>query len=214
MLTDEGLMLSRDQLIEYYEWWAGLRESGAVSSAEISVSADANQNSPIINRQVAMLPVASGSIGQFLSNSPDELTFVPFPTGQNPNDEVNAGVSLSVSADSDHIEQAVDFADFIINDVDAGMIIGTQTGIPTNSERRAALLASDLDPGSEMGFAHFQYLAENRELVVRSGSHPAEGEFDTRRFAEEQRLAFGRASVEETVDAVLAIARDLGIATR
>ena len=213
MLTAEGIMPSRDQLIEYYSWWKELRDSGAVSSAAVSVAADANQNSPIVLGQVAMLPIGGGSIGQFLSNSPDELVFIPFPKGEYPCDEVNAGVSLAVSADTDYPDIAIDFADFMINDVEAGLILGTSMGIPTNSERRAALLATDLDEGSKMGFAHFQYLTESRELVERSSSNSSEGEFDTRRFAEEQRLAFGRATVEETVDAILKIAQDLDIPT-
>lgn len=214
LLTADGIELSRDELIDYYSWWKKLRDSGAVSSAAVSVAADANQNSPIVLGQVAMLPIAGGSIGQFLSNTPDTMAFVPFPQGEYPCDEVNAGVSLSVSAASKNIDAAIDFADYMINDVESGMILGTSMGIPTNSERRAALLASQLDEGSKMGFAHFQYLSESRELMERTSSNPAEGEFDTRRFAEEQRLAFGKATVEQTVDAILKIARDLGIPTR
>lgn len=209
--TPEGLGLTEEQLLEYYEWWAELRESGAASSAEVSVSADDNQNSPIINRGVGMLALSLGSYARFQSNTTDELVFVPFPQGEYNNNELAGGVIASMSADGDHQEQAADFLNFIINDVEAGMILGTEVGIPANAERRAALLEAGLDEAGEVVFTLNNWIVDNLGTVAFTGTHPRFSEFRDLYFAEEQRMAFGRASVDETVEAIIDIADQLDI---
>jgi multiple sugar transport system substrate-binding protein len=214
MITSEGLIPTRQQLIDYYQWWARLRASGAASSAEVSVSADANQNSPLVTGRVAMLASAAGTIGQFQSNTPDELVFWPFPQGRYPNNEVSSGIVLSVSAHTRHKEAAFRFANFWANDPDALALIGTQQGPPANSKAIEILLASDLDRISTMQFGLAQFIAQIREVRPMPLGHPAQTEFMNRVWAEEQRLAFGRATVEETVDTIRRIAQELNIPIR
>jgi multiple sugar transport system substrate-binding protein len=210
MMDGEGIVLSEEQLTEYYSWWTELREAGGASAAEVTVSADDNQNSPIVDRGVGMLALSLGSYARFQSNTQDNLVMVPFPQGEYPNNEIGAGVSASLSSATDHPEAAAQFLDFIINDVEAGMILGTEVGIPANAERRRALLEEGLDPAGEVVFNLNNWIVDNLETIPQADTHPDFNEFRDRYWAEEQRLAFGRASVEETVDAIIQIAEDMG----
>jgi hypothetical protein len=53
---------------------------------------------------------------------------------------------------------------------------------------------------------------DNLGTVSFTGTHEKLSEFRDLYWAEEQRMAFGRATVEETVDAIVDIANQLGIA--
>jgi multiple sugar transport system substrate-binding protein len=214
LITVDGLQLTRDQHIQYYQWWARLRASGASSSPEVSVAADANQNSPLVTGRVAMIASSSGTIGQFQSNTRDELVFLPLPVGQFPNDEASPGVVLSISADTPHKEAAFRFANFWANDPDALRIIGTEQGVPASSRAIEILLSGQLERVPAMQFSHVQYLNANRQQRPIPIGHPAQTEFMNRVWAEEQRLAFGRATIPETVDAIRRIATELGISVR
>lgn len=211
LTTPDGMGVTEEQLLEYYSWWSDLRESGAASSAEVSVSADDNQNSPIVTRQVGMLALATGSFARFQSNTPDQLVFVPFPQGRYNNNEIAAGVITSLSSASEHPQEAASFLDFIVNDVEAGLILGTEVGIPANAARREALLDAGLDEASKVVFTLNNWVVDNLGTAPFTGSHPRSGEFSDLKLAEEQRMAFGRATVEETVDAIIGIAEDLDI---
>lgn len=210
IMDEEGVPLTTDQLREYYSWWTDLRESGGASSAEITVGADANQNSPILDRQVGMIALALGSYARFESNTDDQLVLVPPPQGEYNNNELATGTMTAMSSTTEHPEAAARLIDFLINDVDAGLIMRTEVGIPSNAERRAALVEDGLDPSSAHVFNLHNWVVENLGTVPFTGLHPDFSEFRDRYWAEEQRLAFGRASVDETVDAIVEIAEDMG----
>jgi multiple sugar transport system substrate-binding protein len=212
LTNPEGLAVTEEQLGEFYSWWADLRERGAASSAEVSVSADDNQNSPIVTGKVGMLALSLGSYARFQSNTTDNLVFVPFPQGEYNNNELAAGVIASLSSASENQDEAAEFLDFIINDVEAGLILGTEVGIPANAERREALLEAGLDEAGKVVFTLNNWIVDNLGTVSFTGTHEKLSEFRDLYWAEEQRMAFGRATVEETVDAIVDIANQLGIA--
>ncbi|WP_062211421.1 ABC transporter substrate-binding protein [Streptomyces sp. NBRC 109706] len=77
----------------------------------------------------------------------DNLQLMPLPSG--PDGEKHAffkpTMQLSVGANSSHPEEAALLIDFLINDPEAGDIIGTELGIPASQERLDSL---QVEPGS------------------------------------------------------------------
>lgn len=209
---NEGLGPTREQLVEYYEWWGALRESGAATSAEVTVSADDNQNSPIVTGDAAMLPISVGSFARFQSNTEDELVFLPFPQGDYNNNEVGPGMLLSMSPHTEHPEIAAQFLDYMINDVEAGMVLKTELGIPSNAERRAALQEAGMNRNAEVVFSLHNWVVENLGTVKAVPTHPDYNELWTFRTTEEQRLAYDRAEIGTVVDSIIGKAEQLDMA--
>ena len=209
---DDGLGPTREQLVGYYEWWGSLRESGAASSAEVTVSADDNQNSPIVTGRVAMLPISIGSFARFQSNTEDELVFLPFPQGDYNNNEVGPGMLLSMSPHTEHPEMAAKFLNYMINDIEAGMVLKTELGIPSNAERRRALQEAGMDRNAEAVFSLHNWVVENLGTVKAVPTHPDYNELWTFRTTEEQRLAYDRADIDAVVDSIIGKAEQLDMA--
>ncbi len=208
---DGGVGPTEDQLVEYYRWWKELRESGAASSAEITVSADDNQNSPIVTKKVAMLPISIGSFSRFQGNIKDDLTLYPFPQGEYNNNEVGPGMLMSMSPHSEYPKMVAKFIDFMINDVEAGMILKTELGIPSNAERRKALQEEGLSEADEVLFSLHNWVVENLGTVKEIPTHSNYNEFWKFRTTEEQRLSYERATIEEIVENILDKAKNLDI---
>ncbi|GAB3665622.1 extracellular solute-binding protein [Zhihengliuella somnathii] len=97
-----------------------------------------------------------------------------------------ASMMLSASAGTDHPEEAQQFIDFFVNNVDAGMIGMTERGLPSNSEVREAVMAEldgvdkasaefvtevepelgDAEPVPPVGFSELQDILGRYELEV------------------------------------------------
>ncbi len=207
----DGLTQTAEQLRDTYRWWGALRDSGAATSAEISVQADDGANSPIVTRDAAMMSTALGSYSRFQANTPDDLKMIAPPDGRYPSDEIGAGISTQISSQSRHPQAAAALVSFLRNDLDAGLIFGTENGIPANRHFREALIEQGLDAGSQVQFDVHNWVVANREVVSFVGPHEAHSEFSSLQRAEEQALAFGRQSIERTVEKIIEHARNLGM---
>ena len=207
----DGLTLTADQMRLSYEWWGALRDSGAATPAAITVQADDGANSPLVTRDAAMLTISLGSYARFQANTPDNLVVHPVPVGEFPNDELAAGTNLQFSSASRHPEATARLYNFLRNDPRAGAIIGTEFGIPANSRFRDALIAEGLNEASEAQFEIHNWTVQNREVISFDPPHASYSEFRELKWAEEQALAFGRQSIEQTVRNVIQHARNLGL---
>jgi multiple sugar transport system substrate-binding protein len=209
-LENGRLGLNRDQLREMYAWWGELRESGAVTPASISVSADDQQNNPIVTGDSAMVAMSLGSFGRFQGNTEDTLVLRPFPQGEYKNNEIAPGVTMSISSATEHQELAVQFLNFMINDLEAGKILGTQVGIPANAERRQWLQESgDLGRIARLQFQTNNWVLDNLGSIPFITRPEDFTKFRDRRFSAEQALAFGETSMSETLDQIIQIAEDM-----
>ncbi len=211
-ITDpSGLALTEDQLRFTYEWWGQLRETGAVSPADITVQADDGANSPIVNREVAILGIAMGSYSRFQNNTPDNLVMVPTPAGEHTPFTVGVGMSRQLSAVTRHPDEAALLLDFQLNDPRAGARFGTEMGMPANAEFRDLLVEEGLDEDDLVVFEMHNWILDNREVVPGVIAHDRYNEFRDLVRAEQQAMAFGRQSIDQTVQAVIRHARDLGL---
>jgi multiple sugar transport system substrate-binding protein len=136
--------------------------------------------------QVTALSKASGK----------ELQLHRIP-GENakPGQWLQASQIYSINAKTKHPKESAKFVDFLVNNAEAGKIILTDRGIPSNTDVRDAILAS-LTPAQSVSVAYIDKLAPKAgpPLVIGpTGSTDTPGILDRLNV----ELLFGRKSPEQ-----------------
>ncbi|WP_277678103.1 ABC transporter substrate-binding protein [Gracilibacillus dipsosauri] len=140
-----------EDVVDWFQLWKGLRESGGAAIPEVQVSASQTpEQSLIVQRDVVIESIASNQLAAYAGATEDEFELYPYPyneeTGKN-------GVSLRPSQyfaaykETKHPEEAAKFMNFFVNHIEATEVLGNDRGAPVNSEVRENLMeqASDLD---------------------------------------------------------------------
>ncbi len=147
---NDVLTCTAEDVATYYQYWADLREAGAVAPPEISVTSVDNS---LVTRGIAVfVPVWSATFPQFQNETSDQLEMIIMPNGpvgERP-DSSRPGITLSVFKGSEHPEEAAAFIDFMANDEEVAKILKTSRGVlPTEIQREVVLneegLLSDID---------------------------------------------------------------------
>ncbi|AUS80517.1 carbohydrate ABC transporter substrate-binding protein [Actinoalloteichus sp. AHMU CJ021] len=212
LFTDDGQIgYDGEDLAEFWELAAEFRESGAATPPEISTGMDGSiATSPMgKNRSASEFGYDSGftSYEQTLGRP---MGLAPFPSsGDELGQYAKPSMLASVAANTDHPAEAALFVDFMINDVDAGLIQGTTRGMPVNAEVREAV-GGELE-GAEL--AVFTFEEEIADQLATAPPPPPPGEGAVKRDFQRVNddVAFGRLTVEEGVERFLTDAkRQLG----
>lgn len=96
--------------------------------------------------------VAEFTWDNFLANygsqlDTENLELMPPPSGPDGQKHMffKPSMQMSMGANTDHPEEAAELINFLVNDVEAGQIIGTEVGVPASQQRLEAL---EVEPGS------------------------------------------------------------------
>jgi multiple sugar transport system substrate-binding protein len=141
---DGGLGFTADDLTRWWEWCTGLREEGAVSSAEQTTQLDGSvENQPMGRHQaVSDMNWDAPSSGYEALIGADRLKLAPMPSGEDgtPGQYYKPSMFIGAAADTAHPEEAARFIDFFLNDPEAGRILGATRGMPVNTRIREDVL--------------------------------------------------------------------------
>lgn len=167
--NEEGTALGYedDQLyVDFMEMALDLLDSGAVWSAS---QRQENSNTgveqdPITRQEAAMATVYwSNQLGALENASGKILGMVPMPTAE---DQVTEGrflkpaMLLTISANTEHPEEAIKFLNFWLHDIEAGKVLGTDRGVPTDSKVKA-VLKENATPVDQAVFDYIDVAAAN-----------------------------------------------------
>lgn len=166
---DGGLDVDPAVLEEYWDYALGLRDSGAIPSAElISEVIQASPELTLMGQgRAAMHSAYTNQVGVFSDASGDELILLQFPgetTNERPGMTLLPSQYFSVSSQSDHPEAAAALIDFLLNQPAGASIMGTDRGLTSNPEIRE-VISGDLN--------EFQQL--EADFLTRVGANGAEG---------------------------------------
>lgn len=198
LYTEEGqLGFEQADLVEYFEMWDRMRESGAAPPAEISAEWDGTpENSNLANGFVAAefgyTSVQSGVAG--VAGVPVESRRLP-GNSETPGDYLRTSVYVSAYADSENPDAAAAFIDYMVNDEDAGEALGASRGVPPNQQIQEAIRPD----ASEDVLAELDYIAEVEDSVGPPPPLAPPGAFEvlsTLRRVYEQ-IAFGALTPQE-----------------
>ncbi|MDS2172738.1 ABC transporter substrate-binding protein [Nesterenkonia sp. CL21] len=160
LTTDEGeLGFEADDLAEYYDYWLDLLHAGAMPPAGVMAEnrgADPEQQL-IHTGRVALAPMWTSSLAGISESAGVDMELLRFPsrTGSAENNGLwyKSSMFLSASSQTEHPEEAQLFIDFMVNDVDAGLLGLTDRGLPANPAVREAVL--DAIDGQDLVSAEF-----------------------------------------------------------
>lgn len=147
LTTDDGeLGFEVADLTEYYEYWLDLMRAGGMPPAGVMAEnrgADPEQQL-IHTGRVALAPMWTSSLAGISESAGVDMELLRFPshTGSAEGNGLwyKSSMFLSVSSQTENPEEAQLFVDFMVNDVDAGLLGLTDRGLPANAEVRDAVL--------------------------------------------------------------------------
>jgi multiple sugar transport system substrate-binding protein len=145
--ADGGLGFTSDDLERYWSMIGDMRAGRGVTPAEVTTKMDGSvQNSGVVTRQAASEIGYDSSLTGYFSSYGPGLKAAPLPS-----DVAETGmaalppVSFAVSKRSEHREEAVKLLDFLLNDPEAGRLLGASRGVPPVAEIREQVCGDAVD---------------------------------------------------------------------
>jgi multiple sugar transport system substrate-binding protein len=146
LYTEDGkLGFEAADLERYWTMFGQLRATKGVTPPEVTTKQDGGlQNSGMVTRKAASEVGYDSSLTGYFSTYGQSLKTAPLPSdnASEPGMAALPPVSFAVSQRSKHKEAAVKLLDFLLNDPDAGKVLGAARGVPPNEDIRAQVCAS------------------------------------------------------------------------
>ncbi|GAA3725413.1 multiple sugar transport system substrate-binding protein [Spinactinospora alkalitolerans] len=205
---DGGLGFARDDLVDWWRYWADLRDAGATPPADVTVAAAGGD---VTESPVGKGTVAMSVYGTSITLPSDDWAYGPLPNeADNPGAYLMRSVAWAVNAETEHPDEAVELVDFLVNDLDAGAIQGMVRGVPPNQDI-AADVYKELDDKERQIADYVDYLGEQGNSRPAPAPDPA----GTRNIRSEmfdrhaQEVLFARSSPEQAAEAFMTEAEQL-----
>jgi multiple sugar transport system substrate-binding protein len=197
---DGGLAFSQDTLTAWYRITEELRDSGGQPSPteSVEIAAGGPEQSVLATNRGAMGMHWINQIGAISEAADRELEILRMP-GETENERTGMfykpGTYYTVSAGSEHPEEAARFVDFVLNSQEAADLVQMDLGLPSNLETRERVMA-DL---GETDRAVADFLIGLEESIVDGNPPPPIGAGEVvdinNRVA--QDMTFGELTAEE-----------------
>lgn len=205
IVTDEGeIAYSPEDSVPYFEMLQEMTESGEMAPAS-QASEDrsaAHEQTMVVSGEAAMYVEWDTVIMQLSGGQNENLEPLRFPstTGEASAAELfyKPAMFYSVSAGSDHPEEAQLFIDYLINNDEAGALTGIDRGLPGNETVREAILP-ELDEGADL-IVDFQEGIEEEVSAVPPAPPEGFGAVQDIIFRFEEEVIFERLSPEEAAE--------------
>jgi len=203
-----SLGFSRDDLVDWWAYWADLRAAQVTPPADVTVAAAGGD--------VTESPVAKNLVAMSIYGTSIQLPSDDWRYEAMPNEAGHPGVHLmranawAINANTEHPAEAVKLINFLVNDIEAGEILGMSRGVPPNAEIAEAIAPGLTDKEADI-VEYVKYLSEEGN----SGPSPAPDPDGTRNIRSEmfdrhaQTVLFDRATPDEAADAFIAEATSL-----
>ncbi|KAB8290333.1 ABC transporter substrate-binding protein [Bifidobacterium avesanii] len=180
LFKDGKVSISEGTLAEFlqmsYDWTHGSSPIAGSSDRWAEQMAGTQDQSDFAQGKQAMVFAQAAMItSNAKSAGTDNMSLVPIPSSDQSKKSAYLKPSQywSISAKSEHPAEAAMLIDYLINDEEAGKILGTERGIPGNNKIRAALAKSTT--GTDQKALEFQDVIEDKlgdapEITPNGGS--------------------------------------------
>ena len=141
------LGFSEADLTRWFQLWKDARDAKAAPPADIIHVANAGDVTKqlVVTGQAATSFMWSNQMPELAKNTKDTLGVVSYP-GDPKGQWARAALYFAGNAKTTHPAVVVDVMNFFINDPDAGKILGTERGLPANTDIRTSVQNSLTDP--------------------------------------------------------------------
>jgi len=208
--ADEQLGFDSDDLGEWWNYWAGLRKTGACCPADLVANyGNADSTNPFVSGSVAMTngwglsqiaPLVTDSLGEIIT---------PRGTTGKTGQALNGGVLLVIPTKSTNPSGAAKLIDFFLTDTDAIKIMGTQRGLPPSTVAEKILLPT-VTPSEKTDITYGDYVNQQvalDKLTTPPSSPPGYGDVKTALGNVSSEVAFGKLSVSAGVSSFFSQAK-------
>lgn len=199
---DEELSFGPGDLTAWYQYWADLREMGAVMPPDVFAEYDGvprEQNYVVTERIVVEFENSNQIVlTQDLMESELQLHRMPtMPEGKHTYGDWTSGAYLSISTTTDHPEEAARFANFFVNNWGAQDIFNAEHGRPANDSVAARIMERS-NPLQQ----DFLELTANvlNTAPPRLAFSQYRGQIVSALTLTGEQIAFGALSIDEAVD--------------
>ena len=211
LYTEAGeLGFDADDLGDWWNFWAGLRKTGACCPADLVANAgNADSTNPFVAQSVALTtgwglsqiaPLMTASLGEII---------VPRGTNGKSGQALNGGVLLVIPTKSTNPSGAAKLINFFMTDTDAIKIMGTQRGLPPSQLAENELLPT-LSSSAKTDVTYGNYVTEQvaaDKLATPPSSPPGYGDVKTALGNVSSAVAFGKQSVSAGVSSFFSQAK-------
>jgi multiple sugar transport system substrate-binding protein len=204
-LFEEGkLGATSEDLSAWFKMWDDLRKSGGATAPEVTSNVkQAIETRPITLGTAAMDFDTQNKLPLYQKAMKDQshkLKIVPFPhmEGEKKNGTyLRSSIQLAGNAKTKYPKEVAMVLDFILNDKDAGKILGSDRGVPANSEI-ADLIRPTLSESEQIGFDLIKTVAakaSEADPAYPSG-YP---EFEKKLITTGESIAFNKSNIDNGV---------------
>jgi len=162
------LGFTKDDLVQWFDLWKGARDKKAAPPADIIQVANGGDVTKqlVVTGQALTSFMWANQMPELAKNTKDTLGVVAYP-GDPSAQWARASMYLSVYKGSKNKDAAVDVINFLVNDPDAGKILGTERGLPSNLDVRGQVASAVTDANMKTSIAF-----EN-DITAKFGPAPA-----------------------------------------
>ncbi|WP_394616621.1 ABC transporter substrate-binding protein [Lentzea sp. JNUCC 0626] len=201
-LYDNGkLGYGRDDLKAFWQLSKDFRDGNATTSAELVTTVNAGAEQTPMGKKLSASEHSYDSLySGYHTVRPDELKLGPYPSDSK---EVLGSYRkpsqlISASARTKHKDAAVRLIDFLLNDPDAGKILGANRGLPANLKIREAV-AQNLSGADKVVFEY------QKAVDAKLGDAPpappkGDGTIYKLMQRKHEEVVFGKKTLDEALD--------------
>jgi multiple sugar transport system substrate-binding protein len=200
LYEDDGTFgFGEEELTEFWELAERFRAEGASTPADITAAIDGSAEAAPLGRglSAAEFTFDSQATG-FISTTGKDLTLQRYPSdGDELGQYRKPSMLLSASAQSEAPDAAVRLIDFLVNDPEAGQLLGTTRGMPPNTEVRETL--GETLEGVDALVYEFESTIDPDLSDTPIAPPPGDGEVQAIIQRLNEEISFGRLSIDEAV---------------
>lgn len=202
LYRDGERRFDREDIVNWFTLWEEMRAAGAIVPPDVQVAnpPTAVDKSLVVQGQVAIQSAAASQIYGFQELTEDTLQLITFPNGSAGSGMIPpiSGQFMTGYAGSDHPEMVAKFIDFMVNDPEAGVILGSSRGVPPAGKIRD-ILAAQSTPVDKVLYDYISLVADTAPPVVYQ-QFPLDNEFTKLLLLTSEKIAFGAGKLESSVD--------------
>jgi multiple sugar transport system substrate-binding protein len=200
------LGFTADDVTKWFTLWKGAQDAKATPTPDVIHAGNSSDITKqlVVTGQAATSWVWVNQMPELKKNTKDDLGVISYP-GDPSGQWARASMYLSIYKNSKHADVAADVINFLNNNVDAGKILGTDRGLPSNLDVRQAVSDSVTDPAMKLS------IQVETDLAPKFGPSPqvppkGHSTVKSELIKAAENVEFGRATPEQAAAAFMTAA--------
>jgi len=132
-LTADGIGFDESTLVDYWNYWADMRASGAATAPDVSSEYLGTPYDAVVAGVATSTFLFVNQYESVQGSTPNALSLMRLPSEEeDPGQYLRTAMNLVVSSQSEHPEAAAKLVNFLLNNEEANAILGIDRGVPAN----------------------------------------------------------------------------------